>query len=1230
MEAQCAQDSAVAGSERPSVLRETHRLQANRLLDGKGRQLQPQPQQDTRRPWRGTTRLELVPRWAVVRSSTLADAGLGLFAAQDLPAEFELGQYVGTIHRGTVFTSVGAYTWEITPQRPSVQGEMMWIDGEQHGSGLLHDTPNNLRYVNCANEDTDINTEMFQRGECVFYRTTREVKQGEELLMTYGPCYWAEEGKPTANPDLEPEPGLNYVQSFSTGSSNDTGGGSESEQSDRASEARAPWKTATTPTQLLATAASITEAHRIACCRLEADRSSAPSLLSRRRRNRPLTAPKNYPCHALVLCEAVVGATAVAEARESSAIAHSCRPNLRARVEKSGNDRGANTGSADSADRQSYHFELRAAREIAAEELLSVDRRPRAVLLGNSATQCGLQPCVHCNGLLDIQRQRQKLVVDGTRALVCPFCVPVSEREKGYVLPALMHHATAGEICPISDRRDCAPTPTEASFGNKEQQSECRWLCSEPGCPASRLAVGEGDTDGVSQHVVDVQLGANSIAPSYLSLETSCETLVRKMCACEDDTANQGVEAEAILWTPVGMRPQSLRQHMAEDGSGIILEDRFETGATRPELHASKMKIRRGSKRPVTVSSTSELDDAENRARAVARLIGHSHWTVAASTLLSLRADCSHGHVEEHFDRRLEWLWRWLTSTERSGLTPTIAMAQLLGTPWVLGVADGLRTAVSTPAWLCNEDISDILLTTLRTDHMHALDTDDFAVVDGPLLSKWELRAARLELEMLRQRGELATVGQPSEVRRDEVCWLLSSAGDDIEGNESSSSDEDIEQDGSQSGVGGHTRPRGGLNRALSVLRAAAALLQEHEPERALVVPRNCMAASYGPDGAHYIAHRDNQGNSRSDRRYFTVVLYLNDPDWDTDRDGGALRAYVGADSTDDEGHSARKIVDICPKGGLLVMFRSRVLLHEVLPAYKRRWALSIWIEEDSVEEDNKMPATSVLFQDNVVGSNNHRDHDDEYEATAETTVGENSARFEGNAKKLSAAVKWYGRVLQCTPPHSIEWLAAARGIRAVARLLGKFSPRQVVSERDSSSMDGAGEPGLVVDEKVIAWLEQEALLGHNCVADDRDGDSRRACQSSYAGGDSTGQALPGRQSATPRDSDRGGVQTTEDALAQETHRRTHVGTTTIPQGNSLWSRALDRARRALVLARPVQTVVVAVVQRAMVLLAFVSGLVVEMVRDDTKFGGLVLAVLFAISLRRRTGLLTRVLRARQ
>ena len=76
-----------------------------------------------------------------------------------------------------------------------------------------------------------------------------------------------------------------------------------------------------------------------------------------------------------------------------------------------------------------------------------------------------------------------------------------------------------------------------------------------------------------------------------------------------------------------------------------------------------------------------------------------------------------------------------------------------------------------------------------------------------------------------------------------------------------------------------------------------------------------------------------------------TTHADLNDDDWDTARDGGALRLYVGADPDDEVGTTARQTIDVAPHSGTLVLFNSREMLHEVLPTRRPRHAISAWIE---------------------------------------------------------------------------------------------------------------------------------------------------------------------------------------------------------------------------------------------------------------------------------------------
>lgn len=80
----------------------------------------------------------------------------------------------------------------------------------------------------------------------------------------------------------------------------------------------------------------------------------------------------------------------------------------------------------------------------------------------------------------------------------------------------------------------------------------------------------------------------------------------------------------------------------------------------------------------------------------------------------------------------------------------------------------------------------------------------------------------------------------------------------------------------------------------------------------------------------------------------YTCILYLNDDEWDTARDGGALRIYPGTE------HKAwlssltnLPFVDVCPGPyGRLLVFDSRAIhsVEPVLRKWGRRRALTLWI----------------------------------------------------------------------------------------------------------------------------------------------------------------------------------------------------------------------------------------------------------------------------------------------
>lgn len=86
--------------------------------------------------------------------------------------------------------------------------------------------------------------------------------------------------------------------------------------------------------------------------------------------------------------------------------------------------------------------------------------------------------------------------------------------------------------------------------------------------------------------------------------------------------------------------------------------------------------------------------------------------------------------------------------------------------------------------------------------------------------------------------------------------------------------------------------------------------------------------ACYPGGGSHYARHVDALPGDPN--RVITAIVYLN-PAW-APGDGGALRAW--------EPDGVR---ELAPLAGRLVVFRSEVLPHAVLPVWAERWAVAAW-----------------------------------------------------------------------------------------------------------------------------------------------------------------------------------------------------------------------------------------------------------------------------------------------
>lgn len=89
------------------------------------------------------------------------------------------------------------------------------------------------------------------------------------------------------------------------------------------------------------------------------------------------------------------------------------------------------------------------------------------------------------------------------------------------------------------------------------------------------------------------------------------------------------------------------------------------------------------------------------------------------------------------------------------------------------------------------------------------------------------------------------------------------------------------------------------------------------------------------PKGAFYKKHVDSFKSNND--RLFTVVLYLNETNWQPS-DGGHLKMYLP------EGEQL-----IEPQGGKIVFFKSDEIEHEVLPANRERLSVTGWFRKSEV-----------------------------------------------------------------------------------------------------------------------------------------------------------------------------------------------------------------------------------------------------------------------------------------
>jgi hypothetical protein len=124
----------------------------------------------------------------------------------------------------------------------------------------------------------------------------------------------------------------------------------------------------------------------------------------------------------------------------------------------------------------------------------------------------------------------------------------------------------------------------------------------------------------------------------------------------------------------------------------------------------------------------------------------------------------------------------------------------------------------------------------------------------------------------------------------------------------------------------------------LSALREDAALgatLSCFAPELTLDA-RAVKAQVNAGSGGCFPIHVDSDPSV--DRRRVTAILYLN-RGWDAARDGGALRLFPFP-----RPRGAARAVDVAPREGTLVLLSANEMHHRVLPAFARRYCVTVWM----------------------------------------------------------------------------------------------------------------------------------------------------------------------------------------------------------------------------------------------------------------------------------------------
>jgi [Skp1-protein]-hydroxyproline N-acetylglucosaminyltransferase len=101
--------------------------------------------------------------------------------------------------------------------------------------------------------------------------------------------------------------------------------------------------------------------------------------------------------------------------------------------------------------------------------------------------------------------------------------------------------------------------------------------------------------------------------------------------------------------------------------------------------------------------------------------------------------------------------------------------------------------------------------------------------------------------------------------------------------------------------------------------------------------------------------NRIDENKPITSERILTAVYYLTDEDWCEDEDAGCLRIFENCNNNKDTVEDDRNFHDIIPYADRLVLFRSDIVEHQVLPSKKRpRLAITVWLYGQIIDLSSK------------------------------------------------------------------------------------------------------------------------------------------------------------------------------------------------------------------------------------------------------------------------------------